>query len=173
MWVIGDSLARGLFASAEATTYRNLLFSALRDEHPGEIHAAFWSGAVTLGGLEQNWDQYVGHPDLIFINWASTISGRNPDFPQVPVEKWQARYGDMLDRIQEDAPGIKIIVGTIPWSGWPREYQEYQLALKYNGWITAEARQRDIAVADLWAATVGKEDGLSTPDQSSIFPPFY
>ena len=173
VWVIGDSLTLGMFASEESAAFRNRLFDALRERHPGQIRTTQWVGARTLAELEQRWDSWEGHPDLIFIELGINDLGRNPDFPQVPEEAWQARFGAMLDRIQKDAPNVKIIVGTVPWSGWPPGSQEYQKALKYNSWISAEARQRDIAIADLWAATVGKEDGLSTPDQPSVFPPFY
>jgi hypothetical protein len=99
--------------------------------------------------------------------------GRDPDCLQVPIEEWQASVGAMFDRIQQDMPGVKIIVGTIPWSGWPSESQEWHKALVYNNWITIEAKQRDIIVADLWSSTVGKQNGISTPDQPSVFPPHY
>jgi lysophospholipase L1-like esterase len=173
VWIVGDSLTRGLFASTEAHTYRNLLFDALRDKHTGEIHTTFWSGVCTLAELEQRWDQYVGLPDLIFIELGINDSGRNSNCPQVPIEEWQARFGAMLDRIQQDAPGVKIIVGTIPWCGWSEDSWSFEEALIFNDWIATEAQKRDITVADLWTATLGKSDGISTPDQPSIFPPSY
>jgi lysophospholipase L1-like esterase len=91
----------------------------------------------------------------------------------MPEAEWQKRYGEMLERIQEDAPGAKVVVGTISWSGWDIDSWGYERALVYNEWISTEARRHNVLVADLWNATVGKVDGISTPDQTSVFPPNY
>lgn len=173
VWIIGDSLTGGLYASTETSTFRSLLFAALQNEHPAEINATFWSWKCTLAGLEKSWESYVGVPDLLFIELGINDLARTQHevCPLMPVAEWQSRYGAMLDRIRAGAPGVKIIVGTIPWSGWNPNGPEFAQALVFNDWIKAEAAKRDIVVADLWAATVGKPDGLSTPDQPSVFPP--
>ncbi len=172
VWIVGDSLTRGLFASTEQYAYRNLLFDSLRALYPGSIHSTFWMGVCTLAGLENQWDSFVGTPDLIFIELGINDLG-NPNCPQVPKDQWQARYGAMLDRIMTDAPNVEIIVGTIPWCNWTSESESYANAQMYNRWIQEEARARLIPVADLWSATRGRIDGISTPDQPSVFPPYY
>ena len=173
VWIIGDSLTHGLFASSEPTAFRNRLFDALRERHPGQVRSTFWAGVCTLAGLEQRWDSWEGRPQLVFIELGINDLSRNSYCPQIPEEEWQARFGAMLDRIQQDAPGVKIIVGTIPWCGWRQGSQQFEDALIYNDRIATEARRRDVTVADLWSATLGKSDGISTPDQPSVFPPFY
>ncbi len=173
VWVIGDSLTFGMFASHEPAAFRNRLFDALRERHPGLIRFTFWGAACTYAELEERWDSWEGDPDLIFIELGINDSRRYSDCPQMPVEAWQTRVGAMLDRIQHDKPDAKIIVGTIAWCGWSEDSQLFEDALIYNDWIITEANKRDIAVADLWAATVGKRDGLSAPGQSSVFPPLY
>ncbi len=172
VWIIGDSLTHGLFASSEETAYRNLLFRALQANHPGSIHTTFWMGVCTLAGLEASWDSFVGQPDVLFLELGINDLG-NQHCPQVPEASWKAHYGAMLDKIRADAPGVQIIVGTIPWCNWPADSDEFSHAQKYNGWIREEARARLIPVADLWQATLNKKDGISTPDQPSVFPPYF
>jgi len=182
VWVLGDSLTLGLYASSEETTYRQRLFQALQTEHPGAVRYMLWQSVCTLGGLEKRWDELPGKPDILFIEIGihALQDGGQPNATgiddyciPVPKEVWQERYGAMLDRIQNDAPGVKIVVGTIPWCNWQPDSAFFQEALTYNAWIIAEARKRDIAVADLWSATVNKVDGISTPEQTSIFPPYH
>lgn len=173
VWIVGDSLTTGLYASAEETTYRSLLFSALQEAYPGKFGTTFWSNVCTLAGFEYYWGTYDDRPDLIFIELGINDAGRNSHCMQVPKENWQNRYGAMLDRIRSDVPGVKIIVGTIPWSGWEEGSVGFEEVLQYNEWIAAEARKRQIEVADLWAAVVGRTDGLSSLWQASTFPPAY
>ncbi len=173
VWVIGDSLTLGMFASSESAAFRNRLFDELRERHPGQIRSTRWAGACTLAELEERWDSWEGNPDLIFIELGINDLARTETCQPMPEEEWQARFGAMLDRIQRDAPGVKIIVGTIPWSGWRDNTQEFTGALLYNDRIETEAQKRDVMVADLWEATLHKRDGLSTPDQPSVFPPYY
>jgi len=173
VWIIGDSLTRGLFASREPTAYRNILFNQLRDQFPGQIRQTFWSGVCTLAGMEQQWDAWSGKPQLVFIELGINDLGGNRDCPQIEEQDWRVHYGMMLDRIIAASPNVQIVVGTIPWSGWDIESEGWQKALRYNDWIRSEAEKRNIAVADLWAATLNKRDGVSTPEQASVFPPYY
>lgn len=172
VWIIGDSLTRGLFASSEKNTYRNVLFSKLQERYPMLIHTTFWNGVCTLGGLEEQWSSWPGQPDILFIELGINDLG-NEDCILIPDEVWQQHYGAMLDRIQQDAPGVQIVVGTIPWSGWKPGTDIYRRAQLFNTWIIAEAGKRNVPVADLWSATVGREDGLSRPEESSVFPPYH
>ncbi|NOZ71593.1 MAG: hypothetical protein GXP38_06730 [Chloroflexi bacterium] len=173
VWIVGDSLTRGLFASSEQSTFRNLLFAKLQALYPGAIQSTFWAGTCTLAGLEQSWKNWPGQPDILFIELGINDLGGNRQCPRLPDEKWQAHYGDTLDQIRQKYPKITIVVGTVPWSGWHRQSDEFNKALQFNEWIRKEAQKRNVAVADLWTATLDRRDGLSTPDQKSVFPPYY
>ncbi|MCP4197648.1 MAG: hypothetical protein GY762_10915 [Proteobacteria bacterium] len=172
VWIVGDSLTRGLFASSEADAYRNRLLDSMQAYYPQQIYSTFWQGVCTLGRLEMVWDSWLqDQPDVVFIELGINDLGSNRDCPQVPEEEWQARYGAMLDRILTDAPSARIVAGTVPWSNWSENSVMWDKALRYNKWIVTEANSRGLAVADLWSATVGQSDGISTPDQPSVYPP--
>ena len=173
VWIIGDSITRGLYASSESATYRALLFRGLAERYPAQIYTTFWQGVCTLGRLEQRWGQWPGQPDILFLELGINDVSRNPNCPQVPVSEWAQRYGAMLDRIRRDAPGVTIVVGTLPWPGWKPGTKRYQTALQFNRWIREAAAQRNIAVADLWEVMEGQEHYLSRPDEPSPFPPKY
>ncbi len=172
VWILGDSLTEGLYASSEATAFRSLLFRAL-DEHYGSgITEKYWRRFCTLETLGRRWREKEGSPDLVFIEIGiNDVS--NTYCTQVPEAEWQARYVALLDDIRERSPEARIVVGTIPWCGWSEEDLNWRRALQYNEWIRAAARARGVAVADLWAATVNRPDGLSSPTQASVFPPAY
>jgi len=172
VWLLGDSLTGGLYASDEDATFRSLLFGNLQEQSGHQIEELYWRRLCTLANLEGRWEEMAGHPDLVFIE-IGINDVANANCEQVPESAWRARYGAMLDRIRERAPGVAIVVGTIPWCGWPEGDPAREQAIAYNGWIRAEADARGIAVADLWAATADRPDGLSAPDQASPFPPQY
>ncbi len=173
VWIIGDSITRGLHASSDGTTYRTRIFLALGERYPAQIYATFWQGVCTLGRLEQRWGQWPGRPDVLFLELGINDVSRNPNCPQIPEGQWAERYGAMLDRIRRDAPGVFIVVGTLPWPGWKRGTSRYQKALLYNEWIREAAQARDIPVADLWEAMEGRTELLSRPEEASAFPPAY
>ncbi len=174
VWILGDSLTLGVYASSQETTFRNALFHDLQSiSRPWSMRITLWESVCTLGGLEEEWDDLPGEPTLLFIEVGINDILGNENCPLVPEAQWRQRYGAMLDRIQQDAPGVEIIVGSIPWSNWPEESDRYRKALQYNQWIAEEAQARAIPVADLWSATLGRKDGISTPDQPSMFPPYH
>ena len=170
VWIVGDSLTHGLFASSEANTFRERLFGKIKDAYPGQIRNTYWVGICTLAKFESRWSGWPGSPDILFIELGINDVTQNRGCPQIPQEDWPQHYGQMLDRIRADAPGVKIVVGTVPWCNWPEESAEYRRALLFNQWITAEAEKRGIPVADLWGSTVGRKDGISSPDTPSVFP---
>ncbi len=174
VWILGDSLTLGLHASSIDTMYRSLLYKRLQASNPpGSIRYFLWNSVCTLGGLEQKWDTLPGKPTLLFIEVGINDLSPETPCPYIPPEAWQSRYGAILDRIQQDAPDATLIVGTIPWMDWPEDSETYRQAQQYNQWIIAEAQARGILVADLWGATVGRPDGISTPEQPSIFYPYH
>lgn len=173
VWILGDSLTRGLYASSEATTFRNRLFAALQDRYPGQVTLLQWRSYCTLATVEAGWSALEGTADLIFLEIGINDVTQNPNCTQIPEDEWAARYGALLDRMQQDMPGVRIIVGTIPWSGWPEGHEYRARAIQYSEWIRSEAWARGIPVADLWAATVDRPDGLSVPGEPSPYPPGY
>jgi len=175
VWVIGDSLSRGLHASSEQTTYRAVLASLLRAQNPENAQRVDRFGACTLGRLERILPNLTGNPDLIVIEVGINDVTKNDKGVCVPIpdEEWPARYGAVLDTLQQRYPDATIVVATIPWLNWPERSRRYQRALQFNDWIQSAARERDIAVADLWPVTVGQDETISRPDQTSAFPPHY
>lgn len=174
VWIIGDSLTTGLFASSDATTFRSILFSALEDAFPGDIHLTFWENTCSIGGLIQKWDKWRDYPDVLFIELGiNDLPPGRPSCINTQEQAWKAKYGDMLDHIRATAPGVEIVVGTIPWCNWKPGSEKYMKALEYNRWIVKLAADRDIPVADLWSVTVNRPDGISSPDEISAFAPSF
>lgn len=173
VWVIGDSITRGLYASSESAMFRHRIFTSLQERRPGQIRLLFWEGMCTLGRLEARWQRLerLPPPTILFIELGVNDVLPNVTCEQVSETEWQAHYGAMLDRFRQFAPEATIVVGEVPWVGWDAERRAR--AQTYNGWIRQEAAARGLAVADLWAATVDRPDGLSSPDVSNPFPPDY
>ena len=144
----------------------------MQEQSGHQIEELYWRRFCTLASLEGRWEELAGHPDLVFIE-IGINDVANVNCEQVPESAWRARYGAMLDRIHARAPDAAIIVGTIPWCGWSAGNPTRARALAYSDWIRAEADARGLAVADLWAVTVDRPDGISAPKQPSAFPPKY
>jgi len=172
IWILGDSLTGGLYASSEEAAFRTLLFGKLQEQYGHQIEELYWRRLCALASLEERWEEMAGRPDLVFIEIGINDMA-NVNCEQIPESAWRARFAAMLDRIRERAPDAMIVVGTIPWCDWSEENPTRDRALVYNDWIRAEADARNLAVADLWAATVERPDGLSAPEQASPFPPRY
>ncbi len=173
VWIIGDSLTTGLFASSDATSFRSILLRALGNEFPGSIHSTFWGNTCSLGGLAQKWDEWDDYPDVLFIELGiNDLPPGRPKCVNTPEKEWKARYGATLDHIRARDPGVEIVIGTIPWCNWKRGSKGYEKAMEYNAWIIELAADRGIPVADLWSATFDRRDGISSPDKASPFAPF-
>ncbi len=170
VWILGDSLTEGLYASSEGATFRSNLFGMLQAEKPRRQMATFWHRGCTLARLEARWSEFTDKPDVLFLEYGVNDLASDT-CPVIPEEEYQARYGVMLDRMLGDAPGVRVVVGTIPWCGWP-EGTEYRVrAVRFNAWIREEAQRRELAVADLWGATVDRPEFLSSPSTDRPFPP--
>ena len=172
VWILGDSLTGGLYASSEETTFRSQLLGMLGASDPSRQIAPFWHRGCTLARLEMRWPEFSGRPDLLFLEYGINDLG-NPGCPQIPEDQYAARFGAMLDRMLADAPGVEIVVGTIPWCGWAQGSAERDHALRYNAMIAGEAEKRGLIVSDLWSATVDHPENLSSPSEASPFPPGY
>lgn len=158
--VIGDSLSRGLYASAENKTYRALLGDWL-DFEVGNLRGC------TLAGAEQKWPDWQSWgAALIIVELGINDVGNNPSCPQISETEWPARYAMFIDMLE--ATGARVIVATIPWCGW-EPGQKYDKVIRYNGYIKDAATPS--SVADLWSATLNCEDCISQPGEPSVFPP--
>lgn len=173
VWIIGDSITRGLYAGSEAAMFRQRIFANLQDHQPGQIRLFFWEGMCTLGRLEARWQRLerLPPPTILFIELGVNDVLPSKTCEQVPEADWQAHYSAMLSRFQQFAPEAKIVVGEVPWLGWDAEHR--QRAQIYNQGIRYEAERRGLAVAGLWAATVDRPDGLSSRDDPNPLPPDY
>jgi hypothetical protein len=148
--VIGNSLSRGLHASALEKTYRALLQRWLgvpvRRIHGCTIRAALQS----IEGQEE-W------PHVVFIEVGinNLVYKKNQEVcPFTEYERFSEEYRLLVQTLR--AHGVRVIAGTIPWSGWTVEekvvwdrVQQFNYAIKGSG--------ADV-VADLWAAALFKED---------------
>ena len=175
VWIIGDSLARGLYATGEAQMYRNLLFDEVQARYPGQVRLLFWQEMCSLARLEDRWDRIedVPPPDILFLELGLNDVVQTSGCEHVPDDAWQALLGAVLDRFQALSPNAQIVVGTIPWSGWPEGHEMRLRARAYNHWIFKQAEARGLVVADLWAATLDRQDGLSSQEEPNPFPPAY
>ena len=165
IWLIGDSLSRGLYASSEANTYRAIL--------ERELNAPITriAGCNVRKALEQV-AQAETWPEVVFIevginDLRETPAQDQESCPWLPPEEFPAAYHQLVDTLE--AHGVLVIAGTIPWSGWQPEDAIWPRIQTFNQVI----RQSTPHIADLWTATLYAEDQLSQPDQPSAFGPGY
>ncbi len=155
--------------------FRNLLLDDLQTYYPGQVNLSFWRGICSMGRLEARWDVFeaVPRPDVVFLELGINEVIRSDECELVPDDVWAAHFGNLLDRLQVLSPDVRVVVGTVPWSGWPEGSEMRARGSVFNQWIRAEAEARGMAVADLWAATVDRPDGISSAADPNPFPPSY
>lgn len=172
-WAIGDSLTGGLYASTEKKSFKWVLADRLIKDAPESCTSVENISAV--GGKVTGVADYCRiliqkqKPDLVTIELGiNDISGGDI----TPVESFTKDYNDILDVVTENGTSKRLVVcGTIPWCNWDKGSPKRDIAAKYNGIIKDICAKRGIPVADLWAATVDKPDGISRPNETSTFPP--
>lgn len=175
VWIIGDSLSRGLYASTPVTMYRQQLVLLLRQRHRHNAERVLHKAVCNLQRAEQLWPTLEGTPNAIFLEIGvnDVTQNVNEDCPATADEEWAARYGAMLDALRARYPQTTVVVATVPWLNWHRRSRAYHRALQFNTWIYDQATPRGVLVADLWAATWQRPEVISRPDQVSTFPPRY
>ena len=155
--VIGDSFAKGLYASSVERGYKFILADRLNMQ-------LGWILARTLDEAETGWAAWDWPADIIILE-----IGSNDLWTGVPEAEWPGRYGALLDSLQ--ASGARVIVGNVAWSGRDPGTTAWEHAQRYNEYIQAEANARGILVADLWGATLNCTECLSNPGEPSPFDP--
>lgn len=175
VWIIGDSLTLGLYATGESQMYRNLLFDEVQARYPGQVRLLFWQEMCSLARLEERWDRLeeVPPPDILFLELGLNDVVRTSGCEHVADDAWEAHLGAVLDRFRAMSPNVQIVVGTVPWSGWPKGHEMRIRARAYNSWIHEQVEARGLVVADLWATTLDRTDGLSSSEELNPFPPDY
>lgn len=154
---IGDSVTMGAFASTPENTFAVRVWNDLEARGVKGPADNFWTFDPS-NDLAMAQRAALRHRKLIIvelgIHWA-------PAFDEAGFRR---AYGSMLDCLQ--GSGAIVVVGTIPWLGWAPGTARYETMSLFSQIIRQEAAKRNIAVADLWAATDQRRDALSRPDQS-------
>jgi lysophospholipase L1-like esterase len=153
---MGDSITMGAWVSSAENMFVNRVWQALQARGVKGPDENLWtSDAFTDLATAQK--AAVRNRKLIVVevgvHW-------EPVFDDAGFRK---AYAAMLDCLQ--GSGAIVVVGTIPWLGWAPDSPTYAKMSRFSEIIREEAARRDIEVADLWAATDGREDAISRPDQ--------
>jgi hypothetical protein len=158
---IGDSVSMGAFVSTPENMFvvrvqRDLRARGLDATNDTEWTLAPYSDLLAARKIA------ASHRKLIIVelgvHWAAFDAAQ---FREV--------YGAMLDCLA--GSGATVVVGTIPWLNWQPDSPVYFEMAYYSQIIRQEAAKRGIAVADLWAATDGRADAISRPDQPCFTEP--
>jgi hypothetical protein len=158
---MGDSVTMGAFASTPENMF---VWHVRRDLESRGVDAR----NDTVWTLEP-YDDLVNaqrvaesHRKLIVleigVHWSAFEPG---EFREV--------YGSLLDCLS--GSGARLVIGTIPWLNWQPGSKMYTKMSDLSRIIREEGAKRGIAVADLWAATVGREGAISRPDQRCFIQP--
>lgn len=158
--VIGDSLTNGLYATAEQNTFVSIVskntgmptarraVATLRDAIPLWVNLKAWQ------------------PDVVVIELGiNDINGRQWN------AQWKKDYQALVEDIQ--ATGARVVICTTFWIGIDDQNPIYALHAGLNNDIRDIARQTGATLADLWIATEGCAECVSTPDVISYFAPHY
>ena len=158
--VIGDSLTNGLYATAEQNTFVSIV-SKNTDMPTARRAAATLKDAVPLWMNLKAWQ-----PDVVVIELGiNDVNGRQWN------ARWKKSYQTLVEDIQ--ATGAKVVVCTTFWIGIDDQNPIYALHVGLNNDVRDIAQRTGATLADLWAATEGCADCVSTPDVVSYFSPHY
>ena len=158
--VIGDSLTNGLYAAAEQNTFVSIV-----SRNTGMLTAR--RAVATLRDAIPLWvNLKAWQPDVVVIELGiNDINGRQWN------AQWKKDYQALVEDIQ--ATGARVVVCTTFWIGIDDQNPIYPLHVGLNNDVREIARQTGATLADLWAATEGCADCVSTPDVVSYFSPHY
>ena len=158
--VIGDSLTNGLYAAAEQNTFVSIV-SRNTGMPTARRAAATLRDAIPLWTNMKAWQ-----PDVVVIELGiNDINGRQWN------AQWKKDYQALVEDIQ--ATGARVVICTTFWIGIDDQNPIYALHAGLNNDIRDIARQTGATLADLWIATEGCADCVSTPDVVSYFSPHY
>ena len=158
--VIGDSLTNGLYATAEQNTFvsivsRNTGMPTARRAVPT------LKDAVPLWANLKTWQ-----PDVVIIELGiNDINGRQWN------SQWKKNYQALVEDIQ--ATGAKVVICTTFWIGIDSDNPIYALHIGLNNDVRDIAQRTGATLADLWIATEGCAECVSTPGTISYFSPHF
>lgn len=167
----GDSLTFGLSASAREREYQSLLFQRLLGDgadRRGGLSVSVFQDPVGLtdNALERVPVVLAARPDIIFLE----IGNHEVFAGGVALETFPGWYDELLTRLQ--ASGALIIAGTLTWLNYPPGSRQYADALRLNALLRALCAAHGIAIADLWGATLFRDDFIARPGDPAFYPPY-
>ena len=155
--VLGDSLASGLYASSENTTYARLVADGMgmqlarRHVSTLELAVVEWQGV-------KSW-----RPEIIVLE-----VGLNDVSHDLVNDNWGIRYHNLVSEMR--GSGATVIVVTTFWGGIQPHHPKYTTYMTVNQVI----RETPGAIlADVWKATVDCDYCVSSASDESYFPPNY
>jgi lysophospholipase L1-like esterase len=165
---LGDSLTMGLHASNRSHMYREILARRLIGLHGGSVVSTVIQHpfGLTDDAINRSPPLIESRPDIIVLE----IGNHEAFADRVQIDLFDRRYEELLDRLQ--STGAVVIAGTLAWLNYAPGSTEYQQALILNQRIRDICARRGIVVADLWAATVFRQDLISRPGDPSAAEPF-
>ena len=105
-------------------------------------------------------------PDVVVIELGiNDINGRQWN------AQWKKNYQALVEDIQ--ASGARVVICTTFWIGIDDKNPIYALHVGLNNDVRDIAQRTGATLADLWAATEGCAECVSTPDVISYFSPHY
>ena len=159
---MGDSITMGAWVSSKQDMFVNRVWQALQARGVQGPAESLWT-LDAFTDLPTAQKAAVQDRKLIIVevgvHWAAVFDDAG----------FRQAYGAMLDCLQ--GSGAVVVVGTIPWLGWAPDDPVYAEMSRFSEIIREEAAKRDISVADLWAATDGREDALSRPNEACFSAP--
>ena len=164
----GDSLTAGLHASRPEYTYRSRLMQWMWETPDGGPSAAVVQHTLGLLDDAQRHLPLVlsAKPTLVFME----LGHHDVWADETQLAQAESRYADILDRLL--ASGAEVVPATLVWLGYRPGTPEYAAALRINQIIRRLAAERGLVLADLWAATAGRPELISTPAAPSYFEPY-
>lgn len=165
---IGDSHTSG-YHGTPAGSYRPILSSELSTQGIGNSFVGdyFLGGAhqgLAGASIEYMTDNYGPSVATYDPDIALVLAGTNNHWQTPDLDVFTQKYGDLFDMITTNAPGVKIIVATVPkfaygrpdTSYWTDEFVDNRNLVTFpnmNAALRAAALARDnVSVVDLYSA---------------------
>lgn len=166
---LGDSLTFGLSASARGREYQALLFQRLLgDGRSDGLAVSVFQDPVGLtdNALERVPAVLAARPDIIFVE----IGNHEAFAGGAALASFPGWYDELLTRLQES--GALIVAGSLTWLNYPPGSRQYADALSLNAMLRALCAAHGIAVAELWGATLFRDDFIARPGEPAFYPPY-
>jgi len=158
---IGDSLTLGGNVSYPSRDFVSLVTAYIDSRSGDEQRSAFLSfdpatDRIAAAQAMQHDRRFV----IIELGVHAVIN------EAISSDEFRQIYGTLLDCV---TGGSTIVVaGTIPWLEWAAIDPIYERADLFSQIIAQEAAKRQVAVADLWAATKLRLNLISTPQDRTF-----